>query len=80
MPIAYLLPRWAQKFLVRFFQYLILVVIVGVIIVPLVILVFGSLKTTGEMYAHPYSIPNPPHWEKYLVDIEYSHILAHVAE
>ncbi len=63
MPIAYLLPRWAQKFLVRFLQYLILVIVVGVIIVPLVILIFGSLKTTGEMYAHPYSIPNPPHWE-----------------
>ncbi len=63
MPVAYLLPRWAQKFLVRFLQYFILVIVVGVIIVPLVILVFGSLKTTGEMYAHPYSLPNPPHWE-----------------
>jgi raffinose/stachyose/melibiose transport system permease protein len=30
---------------------------------PLVILVFGSLKTTGEMYSRPYAIPNPPHWE-----------------
>jgi raffinose/stachyose/melibiose transport system permease protein len=28
-----------------------------------VILIFGSLKTTGEMYSHPYTIPNPPHWE-----------------
>ncbi len=63
MPIAYLLPRWAQKFLVRFFQYFILTIVVVLIIVPLVILVFGSLKTTGEMYSHPYSIPNPPHWE-----------------
>jgi raffinose/stachyose/melibiose transport system permease protein len=63
MPVAYLLPRRAQKFLVRFVQYLILVVVVLVIIVPLVILVFGSLKTTGEMYSHPYAIPNPPHWE-----------------
>jgi raffinose/stachyose/melibiose transport system permease protein len=30
-----------------------------------VILVFGSLKTTGEMYAHPYTLPIPPHWENY---------------
>jgi raffinose/stachyose/melibiose transport system permease protein len=63
MPFAYLLPRWAQKFLLRFIQYFILVIVVGVIIVPLVILIFGSLKTTGEMYSHPYGIPNPPHWE-----------------
>jgi raffinose/stachyose/melibiose transport system permease protein len=66
MPTAYLLPRWAQKFLIRFIQYFILVIVVGVIIVPLVILVFGSLKTTGEMYSHPYAIPNPPHWENLL--------------
>ena len=31
--------------------------------VPIVILIFGSLKTTGEMYSHPYALPNPPHWE-----------------
>jgi raffinose/stachyose/melibiose transport system permease protein len=31
--------------------------------VPIVILLFGSLKTTGEMYSRPYAIPNPPHWE-----------------
>jgi raffinose/stachyose/melibiose transport system permease protein len=52
-----------QKFLGRFLQYFILVIGVVVIFVPLVILVFGSLKTTGEMYSQPYTIPNPPHWE-----------------
>lgn len=52
-----------KKFLTRLIQYLILVIVVVIIITPLVILVFGSLKTTGEMYSHPYSIPNPPHWE-----------------
>lgn len=52
-----------QKFLTRFFQYLILVIVVVIILTPLVILVFGSLKTTGEMYSHPYTFPNPPHWE-----------------
>ncbi len=57
------LPRWAQRFLVRFFQYLILTIVVVIIFVPIVILIFGSLKTTGEMYSHPYTIPNPPHWE-----------------
>jgi raffinose/stachyose/melibiose transport system permease protein len=49
----------------RFFQYLILSLITLTIFTPIVILVFGSLKTTGEMYAHPYTIPNPPHWENY---------------
>ena len=63
MSTAHILPRAAQKFLIRFVQYLVLTVVVLVIIAPLVILVFGSLKTTGEMYSHPYAIPNPPHWE-----------------
>lgn len=63
MPSAYILPRRTRKFLVRFFQYLILTTIVVIIFTPLVILVFGSLKTTGEMYSQPYAIPNPPHWE-----------------
>lgn len=59
------IPRSArlQKSLTRFFQYLILVIVTVIIFVPLVILIFGSLKTTGEMYSHPYTIPNPPHWE-----------------
>jgi len=41
------------------------VIVTLIIIVPIVILVFGSLKTTGEMYLHPYTLPNPPHWENY---------------
>ena len=61
MPILF--PRWLQKTLPRFFQYLILIIVVVVIFVPIVILLFGSVKTTGEMYSHPYTIPNPPHWE-----------------
>jgi raffinose/stachyose/melibiose transport system permease protein len=63
MPKANALPRWARKFLVRFIQYFVFIVVAAVIFVPLVILIFGSLKTTGEMYSHPYTIPNPPHWE-----------------
>jgi raffinose/stachyose/melibiose transport system permease protein len=59
---APLLPK-LQKFLTRFVQYFILVIVVVMIFVPLIILIFGSLKTTGEMYSHPYTIPNPPHWE-----------------
>ncbi|RPI96901.1 MAG: carbohydrate ABC transporter permease [Chloroflexi bacterium] len=66
MPVAYLLPRWAQKFLARVFQYFVLGIVVVIMFVPIVILIFGSLKTTGEMYSHPYTVPNPPHWENLL--------------
>lgn len=63
MSIGFYIPRSVQTFIVRFFQYLILSIVVVVIFTPLVILIFGSLKTTGEMYSHPYAVPNPPHWE-----------------
>ncbi len=49
----------------RILQYIILSIITLIIIVPIVILVFGSLKTNGEMFAHPYTLPNPPNWENY---------------
>jgi raffinose/stachyose/melibiose transport system permease protein len=49
----------------RIFQYIVLSIITLIIIVPIVILIFGSLKTTGEMYAHAYTLPIPPHWENY---------------
>ncbi|HKY55863.1 MAG TPA: carbohydrate ABC transporter permease, partial [Anaerolineales bacterium] len=55
--------RGIQKLPVRLLQYLILSVVVVVMFVPIVILIFGSLKTTGEMYSQPYTVPNPPHWE-----------------
>lgn len=55
--------RQIQKFFVRFIQYFILSIVVIIMFVPIVILIFGSLKTTGEMYSQPYTIPNPPHWE-----------------
>src|SRR5512133_2497755 len=56
-------PKWMRKSIPRFFQYLVLVIATILIFVPIVILLFGSVKTTGQMYSHPYDIPNPPHWE-----------------
>ncbi len=47
----------------RVFQYLILCILVLIIIVPIVTIVFGALKTRGEFMQHPYSIPYPPRWE-----------------
>ena len=54
-----------RKFWTRFFQYLVLSFITLIIVVPLVVLLFSSLKTTGEMFLSPYTIPNPPRWENY---------------
>jgi raffinose/stachyose/melibiose transport system permease protein len=44
-------------------QYFILCVISLIIIVPMVTIVFGALKTRGEFMIRPYSLPLPPHWE-----------------
>jgi raffinose/stachyose/melibiose transport system permease protein len=51
------------KYITRSFQYTILSIIVVLVFVPVAILVFGALKTRGEMLSHPYSIPVHPHWD-----------------
>ena len=66
MSNSYSLSNQIRKILPRVLQYLILIIVVGIIFIPIVILIFGSLKTTGEMYSHPYTIPNPPHLENIL--------------
>ena len=54
-----------KKRLPRFFQYLVLSIVTLIILVPIVIMVFGALKTRGEMFSHPYTPPVPPHWENF---------------
>jgi len=56
-----------KKKLPRFFQYLVLSIITLIVLVPIVIMVFGALKTRGEMFAHPYTLPIPAHWENFAV-------------
>lgn len=56
-------PRWMRKSVPRFFQYLVLIISSILIFVPIIILMFGSVKTTGQMYSHPYDLPNPPQWD-----------------
>jgi raffinose/stachyose/melibiose transport system permease protein len=64
MSMSYARPQsYVRKNLPRIIQYVILSTILISILIPLVILVFGSLKTTGEMYSHPYSFPYPAHWD-----------------
>jgi raffinose/stachyose/melibiose transport system permease protein len=58
-------PGWHKKFLSRTAQYVVLSFVTLIVVVPIVILIFGSLKTSGEMYSRPYTIPNPPHLENY---------------
>ena len=67
MAITYSAPRrtW-QKHLPRFWQYLILSLFVVLIFMPLVVAVFGALKTRGEMYSRPYTPPIPPYWDNYI--------------
>lgn len=52
-----------NKLITRIFQYFILSIIVVIVFVPIVILVFGALKTRGELLSHPYALPIPPRWE-----------------
>jgi raffinose/stachyose/melibiose transport system permease protein len=47
-------------------QYAILIVFVLIIFVPLVTMVFGSLKTRGEYASFPYQPPDPVRWENYI--------------
>lgn len=51
------------KLATRILQYFILSIIVVIVFVPIVILVFGALKTRGELLSHPYALPIPPRWE-----------------
>lgn len=52
-----------NKLATRFFQYFFLSTIVVLVFIPIVILIFGALKTRGELLSHPYTLPIPPRWE-----------------
>lgn len=57
-------PRWnTRKFFSRFLQYFILSLIVLLVFTPIVILIFGALKTRGEFMTQPYVPPIPPRWD-----------------
>ncbi len=56
----------SKKVIPIILKYLFLIILTLVILTPIVILIFGSLKTRGEMYSRPYTIPNPPRIENYV--------------
>ncbi len=59
--------KWLKKNLSRIIVYIFLISATVLIFIPIVILLFGSVKTTGQMYSHPYSIPNPPNWDNIIL-------------
>lgn len=61
-----------KKKLPRILQYLVLSIITLIILIPIVIMVFGALKTRGEMFSHPYTLPIPAHWENFVVILKSS--------
>ena len=52
-----------QKSISRTIQYIILSLVVIIVFVPVVILIFGALKTRGEFMTQPYVPPIPPRWD-----------------
>ncbi len=59
--------RWnIRKYLPRLFQYLFLSIVAILVLVPIVMLAFGALKTRGEFMTRPYDIPFPPRWDNIL--------------
>jgi len=57
--------RTLKKNLPRLFQYFVLSLVVLIVIVPIVMIVFGALKTRGEFMTRPYTLPIPLNWENY---------------
>jgi len=56
--------RWStQKSISRAFQYIVLGLVVLIVFMPIVILIFGALKTRGEFMTQPYVPPIPPRWD-----------------
>jgi raffinose/stachyose/melibiose transport system permease protein len=51
-----------QRRIPRILQYIVLSLFVLVIIVPIVMIIFGALKTRGEFMTRPYTPPIPPNW------------------
>jgi raffinose/stachyose/melibiose transport system permease protein len=67
MPLTSLHRKWNRRqFAQRFLQYFVLTLIAALVLVPVVMLVFGALKTRGELMSHPYTFPIPPRWENIL--------------
>lgn len=56
----------SRRYLNYLWQYAILIIFVLIIFVPLVTILFGSLKTRSEYASFPYQPPNPIRWDNYI--------------
>jgi raffinose/stachyose/melibiose transport system permease protein len=55
-----------RRFLNLSWQYALLIIFVLIIIVPIVVMIWGGMKTRGEFASFPYQPPNPIRWENYI--------------
>lgn len=65
MAIPYTPQSNLSRKLPRMAQYIILVLFVLIIIVPIITVIFGALKTRGEFMTRPYTVPIPPNWDNF---------------
>lgn len=49
-------------------KYVVLSITVIIVLIPIVMIIFGALKTRGEFLTSPYTIPIPPRWQN-LVEV-----------
>jgi len=47
-------------------KYIILSITLIIVLIPIIMIINGALKTRGEFLAHPYSLPIPPRWENFI--------------
>lgn len=55
-----------RRYVNYLWQYAILIIFVLIIFVPLITMVFGSLKTRTEYAGFPYQPPDPVRWDNYI--------------
>lgn len=55
-----------RRYINYLWQYAILIIFVLIIFVPLITMVFGSLKTRTEYAGFPYQPPDPVRWDNYI--------------
>ena len=55
-----------RKYFNLSWQYAILIIFVLIIFVPILIMIWGGMKTRGEFATYPYQPPNPIRWENYI--------------
>ena len=57
--------RSTRRLTEMFWHYVVMIAFVLIILVPIIMMLFGSLKTGGELVSSPYTPPIPPHWENF---------------